>query len=177
VLEDEPLVVPRRPYWLYALTLAAVLGAGGYFIAPYWMGKSPPTTASSVSEEVRKARELLAPGRINTPGAPDEAIRLLLAERQSHNSAELQRLLSIAYEAQSNRLRALGHMQMAVRLAGDSHERPRSQLALAQLLARMGHVSEACQAALRVLHERPAPDADLRTNAGALANTLSCPGR
>ena len=56
-----------------------------------------------------------------------------------------------AYEAQSNRLRALGHMQLAVRLAGSSTEGPTSQLALAQLLARLGHAPEACQAALRVL--------------------------
>ena len=176
-LEDEPLVVPRSPYWLVALGVAVALAVSSYFIVPRWLKKPAPVTASNVSEELRKARELLSPARIGNAGAVEEALKLLLSERQSRNSPELQRLLSVAYEAQNNRLRALGHMHTAVRLAGSSSERPVAQLALAQLLARMGHSSQACQAALRVLHERPQVKADLRQNAGALATTLSCPGR
>lgn len=176
-LEDEPLVVPRRPYWLVALSLAALLCVGAYVYAPRWLGK--PTTAAPTgeNEELRRARELLSATQISNAGAVEEAMGLLRSQRQSHNSPEVQRLLSTAYEAQSNRLRALGHMQMAVRLAGSSPEGPKSQLALAQLLARMGHAPEACQAALRVLHERPAVNPDLRQHASALATTLSCPGR
>ena len=128
-------------------------------------------------KRLRKARELLSPAQIGNPRAVDEAMSLLLVRRQSHNSPELQRLLSTAYEAQNNRLRALGHMHLAVRLAGSSTEGPRSQLALAQLLARLGHAPEACQAALRVLHERPPANPDLHKHAGALATTLNCPGR
>jgi hypothetical protein len=176
-LEDEPLVVPRRPYWLVALGVAVVLSAGAYVVVPRWIGKPAPLVASTVSEEIRKARELLSPSRIGNPGAVEEALGLLLVERQSRNSSELQRLLSMAYEAQSNRLRALGHLHMAVRLAGDTSERPVAQLALAQLLARMGHAAEACQAALRVLHERPPVNADLHKHASALASTLGCPGK
>ena len=176
-LEDEPLVVPRRPYWLVALGLAALLGAGAYVYAPRWLKKPTIAAPAGENEELRRARELLSPTQINNAGAVEEAMGLLRAQRQSHNSPEVQRLLSTAYEAQSNRLRALGHMQLAVRLAGSSPEGPKSQLALAQLLARMGHAPEACQAALRVLHERPAVNPDLRQHAGALATTLNCPGR
>ena len=176
-LEDEPLVVPRRPYWLVALGVAVALGAGTYLVVPRWLKKPAPLVMSNVSEEIRKARELLSPARIGTSGAVEEALNLLLVERQSRNSSELQRLLSVAYEAQSSRLKALGHMHMAVRLAGSTPEAPIAQLALAQLLSRMGHAPQACQAALRVLHERPLVQADLRQHAGALATTLSCPGR
>jgi serine/threonine-protein kinase len=175
--EEEPLTVPRRPYWLVALAVAAALGGVAYLVVPRWLGRAPVVTTSSDSDELRKARELLSPAQIGNPGAVDEAMGLLQVQRQSHNSPELQRLLSAAYEAQSNRLRALGHMQLAVRLAGSSTEGPRSQLALAQLLARLGHAPEACQAALRVLHERPQANPDLRQHAGALATTLNCPGR
>ena len=176
-LEDEPLTVPRRPYWLVALAVAAVLSGIAYLLVPRWLGRPTVVAGAHDSDELRKARELLSPSQIGNPGAVDEAMSLLLVRRQSHNSPELQRLLSAAYEAQSNRLRALGHMHLAVRLAGSSTEGPTSQLALAQLLARLGHAPEACQAALRVLHERPLVNPDLRQHAGALATTLNCPGR
>src|SRR2546429_301998 len=131
-----PWPPPTRRCWgsqrgpVAADVRAAGAGSGGAG------GAGPPPPAR------RPRPRGASPAHISTPGAVDEALGLLLVERQSRNSPELQRLLSVAYEAQSNRLRALGHMHLAVQLAGTSTEGPKSQLALAQLLARMGHAPQ-----------------------------------
>jgi serine/threonine-protein kinase len=188
--DDEALKVPRRPYWAVALLGLVACIAALSFAVPRWLRKPPPPPAGT--DELRKVRELLSPERVKQPGAVDEAIRLLLIERQSEEQggrttprAEIQRLLSQAYEAQQNRLRALGHMYMAVRLGGEDLEGLRSQLALAQLLVRMGHELEACRTAQSLLRETAKPQPrlpvpalnEVRVPALALAATLRCDAR
>ncbi|MFO0577762.1 MAG: protein kinase [Polyangia bacterium] len=177
--DDEALSVPRRPYWAVALLGVVACVVGLVLAAPRLLRKPPPPPPPG-AEELRKARELLTPERINAPGAVDEAMRLLLIERQREgtlrNTPELQRLLSLAYEAQQNRLRALGHMYLAVRLGGDGIEGQRSQLALSQLLLRMGHEAEACQTVRDLLHGHGKATAleEVRVPAQALVATLKC---
>src|SRR5581483_4760486 len=95
------------------------------------------------------AQELLSARKV------DEALALLLTERQRRNSPGLQRLLALAYEAKDNRLRALGHMHLAVSLSAGGTESAPSRLALAQLLSRMGHAHEACRTASELLGSHP----------------------
>jgi serine/threonine-protein kinase len=171
VSRSGSVTVPHRPYWLLgAVLVVSIFGIGAYF-APKLLHKSP-TPASQESEELRQAKLLLSSDK-STAGI-EAAIRKLLAVRQKQESAELHRLLSSAYEAQNNRLRALGHMYLAVQRSQTMVERALSQLALAQLLSRLGHGHEACQTTQRLLRERPEPTGEVRVNALALIATLKC---
>ena len=172
---DDDLVVPRRPYWIVGVLLVGALGAASYLTVPRLLRKNPSQLTSTDSDELRRARELLSPTATLTKESTAEALKLLQQERQRRNSPELQRLLSVAYEADKNRLRALGHMRTAVRMASDGPEVLRFQLALAQLLSRMGHPSEACQSAQLVLQQDPKRlDSELRKHSEALIQTLDC---
>ena len=171
--DGEPLRVPRRPYWIGALALGGLLVAGGVYYGPRLVRK-PHVVESPVSEPLRKARALLANPTALTSTQIDEVVRLLLGERAEHNSPELQRLLSSAYELENNRLRALGHMYAAVKLSESTSEEAGCQLALAQLLSRLGHTPEACQAAYRVLANRPGLKPDVKRPTQALIDTLRC---
>jgi serine/threonine-protein kinase len=174
VSHDEPVKVPQRPYWLLGvLGLAALIGSGAYF-GPKLLRKAPPSTLVE-NDDLRQARLLLASDQ--SPAGVEAAIRKLLAVRQTQENAELHRLLSGAYEAQHNRLRALGHMYLAVQRSQTMAERSLSQLSLAQLLSRLGHVQEACQTAQRLLRERPVPTGEIQVNAQALLLTLKCDGK
>jgi len=169
---DLPLTVPRRPYWVAAL-LVLVLGVGGLLWArPQLAGLGKPATPVEPEREpLRRARELLAQQPLG-PSNIEEALRILREEREVHDTPEVHRLLSRAYEADSNRLRALGHLYAAVRLSTNPVESARSQLALSQLLSRFGHPHDACQAAHRVIAARP--DKELRRQTEALLSTLHC---
>ena len=172
---DDDLVVPRRPYWIVGVILVGALGAAAYLTVPRLLRKNPSQLTSTDSDELRRARELLSPTVALTKESTAEALKLLQQERQRRNSPELQRLLSVAYEADKNRLRALGHMRTAVRMASDGPEVLPYQLALAQLLSRMGHPSEACQSAQLVLQQDPKRlDSELRKHSEALIQTLDC---
>jgi hypothetical protein len=171
VSRSGPVTVPQRPYWLLgAVLVVSLIGTGAYF-APRLLHKTP-TPASQESEELRQAKLLLSSDK--SAVGTEAAIRKLLAVRQKQESAELHRLLSSAYESQNNRLRALGHMYLAVQRSQTMAERALSQLALAQLLSRLGHGHEACQTTQRLLRERPEPTGEVRVNALALIATLKC---
>ena len=143
----------------------------------FWPGTSlvsacgiPPTDGSRPGPLAR-ACEILAQ-RPLLAAQIDEALRILREQRELANSPEVQRLLSLAYEAQDNRLRALGHLYAARQLGGSALEQARSELALAQLLSRLGHAKEACLTA-RLLLSRPATD--IGRGAQALIETEHCP--
>lgn len=166
-----PVAVPRRPYWLVgALLLSGMVGAGVYF-GPKLLGKSSQPVSVD-SDEVRQAKLLLATDK--SPAGIEAAIRLLLLARQKQETPELHRLLSGAYEAQGNRLRALGHMYLAVQRSQTMSERSVSQLALAQLLSRLGHSQEACQTTQRLLREKPDSSGEVKVHAQALLSALRC---
>jgi len=174
---DGSLTVPRRPYWLAALGVVALIAASVYWVKPRLHLFGPmPRLSQAEREPLRRARELLSAE--SPPAAQvEEALRILRDEREVRNTPEVHRLLSRAYEAQSNRLRALGHLYTAVRLgdaAGGGREAARSELALSQLLSRLGHPQDACQAAARLLAARTV-EADVRRQALALLSTLRCP--
>lgn len=174
VSHSDPVHVPKRPYWLLGvLGLVTLLGAGAY-VGPKLLRKSPSSTLIE-SDDLRQARRLLASDQ--SPAGMEAAIRKLLAVRQTQENAELHRLLSSAYEAQHNRLRALGHMYLAVQRSQTMAERSQSQLSLAQLLSRLGHVQESCQTAQRLLREQPVPTGEVQVNAKALLATLKCDGK
>jgi len=174
VSRSGPETVPHRPYWLLgAVLVVSLIGTGAYF-APRLLHKTP-TPTSQESEGLRQAKLLLSSD--NSAVGIEAATRKLLAVRQKQESAELHRLLSSAYEAQNNRLRALGHMYLAVQRSQTMVERALSQLALAQLLSRLGHGHEACQTTQRLLRERPEPTGEVRVNALALIATLKCDAR
>lgn len=131
---------------------------------------TPPTVADQ--GPLARAREILAQ-RPLLAAQIDEALRILREQRELANSPEVQRLLSLAYEAQDNRLRALGHLYAARQLGGSALEQARSELALAQLLSRLGHAKEACLTARKLLLSRPATD--ICRGAQALIETEHCP--
>lgn len=170
-VSSGPIRVPQRPYWIFgALLLASMVGAGSY-LGPKLVRKSL-TTNLEENDDLRQARLLLTSDK--SPAGTEAAIRKLLTVRRYQETAELHRLLSSAYEAQNNRLRALGHMHLAVQRSQTMAERAQSQLALAQLLSRLGHGQEACQTTQRLLHERPAPTGEISVHALALVSTLKC---
>lgn len=171
---ENELLVPRRPYWILAVAVIAIVAMVG-LLARAGLGRrlwSGATSVPTSSDPLARARDLLAQRPI-LPAQMDEALRILRAQRESHNSPEVQRLLSLAYEAQDNRLRALGHLYAARQLAGSPVEQAQSELALAQLLSRLGHAKEACQTARKLLSNRPA--ADVTRSAQALIETEHCP--
>jgi hypothetical protein len=149
------------------------MGSGAY-VGPKLLRKAPPSTLVE-NEDLRQARVLLATDQ--SPAGLEAAIRKLLAVRQTQDNAALHRLLSSAYEAQHNRLRALGHMYLAVQRSQTMAERSLSQLSLAQLLSRLGHVQEACQTTQRLLREGSVPTGEIHVNAQALLATLKCDGK
>jgi tetratricopeptide (TPR) repeat protein len=173
VEQVEPALPQRRPvYPLVALALLGLLGGGAYWAWPLLSaGRVTPPPAEVEREPLRQARELLRPSP-PTATAVEDALRLLRQERESYNTPEVHRLLSRAYEAQNNRLRALGHLYVAVQLGGGAADVARSQLALAELLSRLGHVTPACQ----TLHKAKAAlgEPALRRQAETLAGTLHC---
>ena len=174
VSHSDPVKVPKRPYWLLGVIgLAALMGSGAY-VGPKLLRKAPPSTLVE-NEDLRQARVLLATDQ--SPAGLEAAIRKLLAVRQTQDNAALHRLLSSAYEAQHNRLRALGHMYLAVQRSQTMAERSLSQLSLAQLLSRLGHVQEACQTTQRLLREGSVPTGEIHVNAQALLATLKCDGK
>ena len=172
--QSGPVTVPHRPYWLLGVGLALALVGAGMHFGPKLLRKTPSPT-SQESDDLRQARLLLASDK--SAAGTEAAIRKLLAVRQKQETAELHRLLSGAYEAQNNRLRALGHMYLAVQRSQTMAERAVSQLALSQLLSRLGHAQEACQTTQRLLRERPEPSAEVKVNALALISTLKCDGK
>ncbi len=170
-VSSGPVRVPHRPYWIVGAVLVASLVGAGSYLGPKLVRRSL-TTNLEENDDLRQARLLLASDKSNA--GTEAAIRKLLLVRQKQENAELHRLLSGAYEAQNNRLRALGHMHLAVQRSQTMVERTQSQLALAQLLSRMGHGQEACQTTHRLLHERPAPTGEIKVHALALVSTLKC---
>ncbi len=165
--------MPRRfPWW--AVLLAVVL-LGGLGLAlrgdlQRRLANRPDPLRSD--EPLVRARALLQQRPLQ-PMQVDEALRILRQQRQQSNSAELQRLLSLAYEAQDNRLRALGHLYAARHVATSPDDIAQSELALAQLLSRLGHSKEACQTASKLLASKPA--VEVARGAQALIQTEHCP--
>jgi tetratricopeptide (TPR) repeat protein len=131
-----------------------------------------PSPVVSENDPLARARDLLAQ-RPLLPTQVEEALRILRAQRETLNTPEVQRLLSLAYEAQDNRLRALGHLYAARQLGTSAAEQAQSELALAQLLSRLGHAKEACQTARKLLATQPA--LDVTRGAQALIQTEHCP--
>ncbi|HNN97264.1 MAG TPA: hypothetical protein PKI03_33575, partial [Pseudomonadota bacterium] len=171
---ESELAVPRRSAWIWVLAAAAATGlvlflARNELSQRLWHA-TPPTVAEQ--GPLVRARELLAQRPLSTAQI-DEALRILREQRELANSPEVQRLLSLAYEAQDNRLRALGHLYAARQLGGPVLEQARSELALAQLLSRLGHAKEACLTARKLLLSRPATD--IGRGAQALIETEHCP--
>lgn len=171
---ESELAVPRRSAWIWVFAAAGAT-ALLLFLARNELGQrllhtTPPTVADQ--GPLARAREILAQRPL--PAAQiDEALRILREQRELANSPEVQRLLSLAYEAQDNRLRALGHLYAARQLGGPALEQARSELALAQLLSRLGHAKEACLTARKLLLGRPATD--IGRGAQALIETEHCP--
>jgi serine/threonine-protein kinase len=197
---EAPFTVSRRPYWVAAIVGLLLVGGATYLMKPglFGQGGSGPgaaagsTSAAGEREPLRHARELLS-GQPPAPAQVEESLRILRDEREVRNTPELHRLLSRAYEAQNNRLRALGHLYTAVRLASSATtpeqgasqgtnalEMARSELALSQLLSRLGHSQDACQTATKLLATpsqtaaMSTSDPDLRRQAEALVGTLHC---
>lgn len=186
--------MPRRTYWLSALALLVLVPTGVYLVRANLkhLGK-PGAKPEFAGEPLRRARELLSAQPLSLAAA-EEALQILREVRTVHNTPEVHRLLARSYEAENNHLRALGHLYIAVRLGINANsagggqaalgaEAARSQLALAQLLSRLGHRQEACQAATAVLAKqtgqhpigrKDADERDLRRQAEALLATLHC---
>lgn len=171
---EAELSVPRRPLGLVAIAVlvaaaVAVLAVRGD------LGRRllhRPSPVVSENDPLARARDLLAQ-RPLLPTQVEEALRILRAQRETLNTSEVQRLLSLAYEAQDNRLRALGHLYAARQLGTSAAEQAQSELALAQLLSRLGHTKEACQTARKLLATQPA--LDVTRGAQALIQTEHCP--
>ena len=170
---DADLALPRRFPWWGIVALLAVIGGGVLFasgdIARRFKGRPDPLRAD---DPLVRARALLQQRPLQTAQV-DEALRILRQQRQLASSAELQRLLSLAYEAQNNRLRALGHLYAARQAATSPDEIAQSELALAQLLSRLGYSQEACQTATKLLSGKPS--SDVTRSAQALIRTEHCP--
>ncbi len=174
---EVPLKVPRQPYWFLAVLLCGLIGAGIYFTkARLWPLGKPPISAPAENEPLRRARELLSGSPVSAPQIA-EALRILRDEREVRSTPELHRLMSRAYEAENNRLRALGHLYNAVRLSKKGYEAALSQVALAELLFRYNHPQAACQAASKALAESGSVDVSTRQKAEALVAAWHCADR
>ncbi|MBL9008101.1 MAG: protein kinase [Myxococcales bacterium] len=170
---EADLAVPRRfPWWtlLVAVVLIGGLGLAMRGDLQRRLANRPDPLRSD--DPLVRARALLQQRPLQ-PMQVDEALRILRQQRQQSNSAELQRLLSLAYETQDNRLRALGHLYAARNVATSPDEIAQSELALAQLLSRLGHSKEACQTASKLLASKPT--VDVTRSAQALIQTEHCP--
>lgn len=165
----------RRPYWIVALALSGLL-FGGIFAGRQRLFGSRGSAQSVVTptplgRASRLLRETTPP---ISPSTVAEAMQLLREAAPTQNTPELHRLLSLAYEAQGNRLRALGHQYTAQTLSDSPHEVSTSALALAQLLARLGQTEAACFSARRVLVGQSPPSPEHKRSAQALSDTLRC---
>ena len=170
---EADLTVPRRfPLWVALVAIVVLAGVGFAVRGDLGRRFKPQADPLLADEPLVRARALLGQRPLQATQV-DEALRILRQQRQSSNSAELQRLLSLAYEAQDNRLRALGHLYAARQVAASATELAQSELALAQLLSRLGHSKEACHTASKLLQSKPA--ADVARSAQALIQTEHCP--
>ncbi|MCS6913629.1 MAG: hypothetical protein NZ890_10355, partial [Myxococcota bacterium] len=164
--EQEQKLAPRPWRWpLYAVALALVATSG--MVGVRLLRRPPPSPPQPARvDPLTTAQELLLRRRV------DDALALLQAERKRRNSPALHRLLSEVYEAKDNRLRALGHMYLALRLSGQGPEEAATRLSLAQLLSRMGHAGESCRVVAGLTSAAtPQP---LRQQAESLIRTLRC---
>ena len=176
---SSPVALPQRPYWLLGVFVLVALGAVSAVFAPTWLRKVRAVEHREI-DELQKAKQLLETDK--TAAGQQAALRVLLALRQTQDTTDLHQLLSRAYESQNNRLRALGHAHLAVQRAKTRTEYASAELALSQLLSRQGHVQEACQTALLLLHEKPVKgkaagqekDKEVLVHAQALIATLHC---
>lgn len=165
--------MPRRfPLWVALVAIVVLAGVGFAVRGDLGRRFRPQADPLLADDPLVRARALLGQRPLQATQV-DEALRILRQQRQSSNSAELQRLLSLAYEAQDNRLRALGHLYAARQVAASATELAQSELALAQLLSRLGHSKEACHTASKLLQSKPA--ADVARSAQALIQTEHCP--
>lgn len=167
--QGDTFRLPHRPYWVFGV-LVLLLGGGLAFVVKKRVSATAAT--SGPTDELQRAKQLLAQDK--SRANVEAATRALLALRPKNDSTELHHQLALAYEAQNQRLRALGHAHLAVQRAKTMAERSVAQLALSQLLSRLGHTAEACQIGLRLLREKPLPEKEVQVHAAALISTLKC---
>ncbi len=161
----------RRPYGLLAIPLLlAVLGSGVYGVR-LWR-KLPATESAEVAEQRRMAEQILATDK--SPAGIEAAIRMLLAVQQKQPGADVELLLSQAYESKKDRGQALVYLRAAVEHAQTMTDRARYELALAQLMTRQGNTKEACQVLHMLKREVGQNGGELVTSAQLLAAAVAC---
>ena len=134
---DEAPRAGRRGIWAALATVMALVLGGVIFVKT-------------------RAVDKVAPSPLTLPGLIAEAEKHLLANelaaaetilkdaRAQGNSSELQEALAVLSDRRGNRLRALTHLELAIRLA-PKDARPRARQAA--LLAKMGQNGDACRVA------------------------------
>jgi serine/threonine-protein kinase len=157
-----------RLWWIPALV---VLLAGGGFGVRAVLLRSHQTTQGD-SAQRRMAEQILSTDK--SPAGVAAAIRLLKEAEQQQPSAEGSLLLSQAYELQSNRGEAVSALRVAIERAATMTERARLQLALAQLLTRLGQTKEACETLHMMKREVAQGGGELVTSAQILATAIRC---
>jgi serine/threonine-protein kinase len=174
---EEPTVPSHegrrwRPVGLLAagllLAVLATAAAPRLLRRPLAPPSGPGAGQQGAPDPLHEAARLLNQKRV------DDALALLEAQRRQGNSPRVQRLLSDAHLEKQNRLRALGHMYTAVAMARGGAEEQPTQLALAQLLSRLGHREDSCAAARGLL---PKSEGTVRMQAENLIRSLRCEER
>jgi len=157
-----------RLWWIPALVV--VLAGGGFGVRAVLLRSHQ--TSQGDSAQRRMAEQILSTDR--SPAGVAAAIRLLKEAEQQQLSAETSLLLSQAYELQSNRGEAVSALRVAVERAATMAERARLQLALAQLLTRLGQTKEACETLHMMKREVAQGGGELSTSAQILATAIRC---
>lgn len=161
----------RRPYGLLAIPLLLAVLGGGVYGVRLWR-KLPATESAEVAEQRRMAEQILATDK--SPAGIEAAIRMLLAVQQKQPGADVELLLSQAYESKKDRGQALVYLRAAVEHAQTMTDRARYELALAQLMTRQGNTKEACQVLHMLKREVGQNGGELVTSAQLLAAAIAC---
>jgi len=161
----------RRPYGLLAIPLLLAVLGGGVYGVRLWL-QQPATESAEVAEQRRMAEQILATDK--SPAGTEAAIRMLLAVQQKQPGADVDLLLSQAYESKKDRGQALVYLRAAVEHAQTMTDRARYELALAQLMTRQGNTKEACQVLHMLKREVGQNGGELVTSAQLLAAAIGC---
>jgi serine/threonine-protein kinase len=168
--EDQHSDPARLSRLGWILALLVVLAGGAFGVRTLLLQTRQATPADNAQR--RMAEQILSTDR--SPAGVAAAIRLLQQAEQQQSSAEISLLLSQAYELQSNRREALSHLRVAVERAATMTERARFELALAQLLTRLGQTKEACETLHMLKREVAQSGGEMATSAQILATAIRC---
>jgi len=146
--DDYSQPVRRRRWgWVLAALTSVAVGAGGALYLKTHPVDKPSATPLTVPGLVAEAERHILANEL------EAAETLLKDARAQGNSSALQEALAVLNDRRGNRLRALTHLELAMRLAPKD---PRPRARQAALLAKLGQTSDACRQARAALALEPA---------------------